>query len=71
MAKNEIPIEASVNPITGEMTTMVSFESGGINLPEKVKKRKREIEQRDLSQYSEGDVIETVTVDEPVRDPFI
>jgi len=53
------------------MTTMVSFESGGINLPEKVKKRKREIEQRDLSQYSEGDVIETVTVDEPVRDPFI
>lgn len=58
----KIPIRASENPISGEMTTMVRFDEGGVNLPNKVQKRMREIDNQDLSRFSEGEVIEEVKI---------
>lgn len=58
----KIPIRASQDPMSGEMTTMVRFDEGGVNPPQSVKKRMNKLDTRDLSSFSEGEIIERVEV---------
>jgi len=71
MAKRKIDIVASTDPLSGEMTTSVGLGQGGINLPDKVKRKMKKWDNKDLSNRSEGEVLETVSVDEPGVNPFI